>query len=491
MNWIDRVIAPFAPRWALSRAHARSVLALYEVAQPSRLRKTRAADGSANAVLQRSGPYLRTLARSLEENLDIVAGALNKLENNIIGTAIMPEPAVMRMDGTPHKDLNNAIHDLFARWSTKPEITLGHDWGSAQRIMTRSWLRDGEVFAQMISNNDRATFGSDLRFAFEMLEADFCPWESTGTDVYNGIRFNAFGRPREYQIYKRHPGDPNAAGLELKTVSADAMLHLKYAKRLHQARGVSLFAAALGRFDDIKEIDESERVAARVAAAMSGFIKKGTPDQYNAAQNNEVTGQRHMDFAPGMIFDDLMPGEDIGVIGSNRPNNALIPFRDAQLRSVAPSLHMTFSSLAANYNGTYSAQRQELVESWASYAILSGHFVTTICRPIYQRVIQQAIAQGLISMDGADPRTIYDAGWTPPQMPWIDPKKESEANALMEDRGYKSRSQIVRERGKSPWQTLVEIQQDDQDAASLGLKFPRDQQPAAPEQPPENDDGDE
>ena len=43
----------------------------------------------------------------------------------------------------------------------------------------------------------------------------------------------------------------------------------------------------MARFDDIKDIDESERVAARVAAAMAAYIKKGVPDDYSPKTDEE------------------------------------------------------------------------------------------------------------------------------------------------------------------------------------------------------------
>ncbi|MGU0161066.1 phage portal protein [Escherichia coli] len=51
------------------------------------------------------------------------------------------------------------------------------------------------------------------------------------------------------------------------------------------------------------------------------------------------------------------------------PNPNLETFRNGQLRAVAAGSRLSFSSTARNYNGTYSAQRQELVESTDGYLI--------------------------------------------------------------------------------------------------------------------------
>jgi capsid protein len=79
--------------------------------------------------------------------------------------------------------------------------------------------------------------------------------------------------------------------------------------------------------------------------------------------------------------------------------------------------------------------------------------------------------------------TIWDATHAPPPMPWIDPKKEMEANELAEKRLYKSRSRIIRERGENPSQVLQEIKRDQDEAASLGLQREEAMAPAMPVTP--------
>lgn len=472
MNWLTNLIAPIAPGWALARARsAHALKAFHEVAEPNRLRKARSDKGSANAQTQRSAQKLRIMARHMEENLDIATGALDVLVANIVGKGIRPEPQVRRKDGTLATEINDALLKLFEDWRFKPEVTQSHDYFEVQRLAARSWLRDGEMLSQLlIGPVSQLDHGTKVPFSLELLEADYLPFDLNDDTkgIVQGIEINTWRRPRAYWLYKGHPGDSGAT-TETKRVEANRIIHLKFVKRIHQLRGITVFASVLGRLDDIKEIDESERVAARVAAAMAAFIKKGTAEDY-AASDYDSDDKRMMEFAPGMVFDDLRPGEDIGTINPNRPNNALIPFREAQLRSAAAGLGATFSSLAKNYNGTYSAQRQELVEGHAHYATLSSTFVHQFCEPVWWAFIDSAVAANLISLAGIDPESIYDATHATPPMTWIDPVKEITANELAEKRLYKSRSQIIREFGRNPTQTLQEIARDRDEAAALGLQ---------------------
>lgn len=495
MSFITRnIIAPLFPGWALRRMRAEHLVqALYEVAEPSRLRKVREGTRSARQSLERAGVPLRGLARHLEENHDISKGALDTLVAGVVGKGIQPEPQVRLKDGSPATETNKALLRLLEDWARVPEVTWEMDYWTVQRMAARTWLRDGEVLTQLLSGPVVGLdHGTMVPFSLELLEPDYLPYSHNSDEprIINGVELNAWGRPRAYHVAKEHPGDGRSAAINLKRIPAENVLHVKYSTRLHQVRGVSVFASVLARMDDIKEIDESERVAARVAAAMAAFIKKGVPADYEPT-SIDGTGKpelRQLEWVPGMIFDDLLPGEDIGTIASNRPNNALIPFRDSQLRAAAAGIGSSFSSLARNYDGTYSAQRQELVESRLHYEVLASHFIRRFCEPVWRRFVTSAAASGLLPREAnVDPETLGNASHTMPPLPWIDPVKEAEANGMLEDRGYKSRTEIIRERGRRPDEVNQEFLQDQQEREELGLEFGQQAAGPGPAQAPESD----
>ncbi|EES7978256.1 phage portal protein, partial [Escherichia coli] len=118
--------------------------------------------------------------------------------------------------------------------------------------------------------------------------------------------------------------------------------------------------------------------AARIAAALGLYIRKGDGQDYEEPGIKETDREVHI--TPGIIYDDLRKGEDIGMVKSDRPNPNLETFRNGQLRAVAAGSRLSFSSAARNYNGTYSAQRQELVESTDGYLILQDCFIGAVTR---------------------------------------------------------------------------------------------------------------
>lgn len=459
-NVVDRVVSWVSPGAGVKRAQARAILNYYEAAKPDRLRKGRRATGSGNDEVLKAGASLRQIARHLEENYDLALGVLNTLVANVVGpNGIGVEPQPRKADGTIDDELARVILDLWKDWSRAPEVTKQHDWPSTQRLLARSWLRDGEVFSQMISGmSPQLNHGTTVPFSIEMLEADYVPMEMSASApslITQGIELNAWGAPTGYHVHKTPPLESGSliAGRNTKRIPADRMLHIKNVHRIRQLRGVSVFASVLTRFDDLKDYEESERIAAKIAASMAAYIKKGAPELYDPSGTDE--GQRLMKFRPGMVFDDLRPGEDIGMIDTNRPNPNLETYRGGQLKAIAAGAGPTYSSIARSYDGTYSAQRQELVEGYAIYATLANEFIGRIVRPIYEQFIATAIASGKLAIpQGVKLGTLDDATYMPPAMPWIDPKKEAEAWGMLEDRAYASGPEIIRKRGGNPIDVL-------------------------------------
>ncbi len=475
---VERIIRAISPKWAFRREQYRRALSAYEAAKPSRLRKHGADNSSGDAVVGRAGPALRGYARQLEQNHDLARGVLSVLVNNVVGPhGISIESQPRNKDGDIHEDFASALQEARKDWILRPEVTWEHDYAAAERLACRTWLRDGELLVQeLIGMVPRLNHGTRVPFSIELIEADLLPfdYDDERKGITQGVERNGWGRPLAYHIYRQHPGDDRIFfKLATKRVPADRMLHPKMVDRIRQARGVSVFAAVMRRLEDIKDYEESERVAARVAAALTAYIKKGMPEDYTAPDSGKK--DRSFSMKPGMVFDGLLPGEEVGTIQSNRPSGLLEPFRDGQLRAVASGTGANYSSMSKNYNGTYSAQRQELVEGWGNYQALTSLFVSQFSRPIYRRFVDAAIASGVVRLPrDIDPLTIYDADFRGPAMPWIDPDKESKANERLERAGYKSAQQIIRDRGGNPSDTMRQIKRWRDEADRNALIFTTD-----------------
>lgn len=485
MQFIDRLIAHVDPLRAVRRAQARQVLAYYEAAKPDTQRKFHRDVRGPNQLADQAAVPLRTQMRHLERNHDLVVGALNALVNNTVGpTGIGIEFQPRRADGSIHAPYATALTEAWRDWQNRPEVTHQHSWSAAQRVLARSWFRDGEVFVQRLGGVvPLLDHGTRVPYSLELLEADFVPldYNDVARNIRQGIQRNAWGRPTAYWVYKTHPGEgvvlPTAR--DLKPVSADSMLHLAERGRIGQYRGITRFASVIQRMGDIKDYEESERIAAKIAAMLTAYVKRQAPDgEGYMPEIDPKTGQpipRDINLQPGTIIDTLAVGEEIGLIDSKRPNPNLITFRNGQLRAFAAGVSASYSSISRNYDGTYSAQRQEMVEQWVHYAAMTDDFVGQIVRPVVADFVTAADLSRVVPRPrDVVAHTADDVLFVAPSMPWIDPAKEALAWLALVKAGFASEVEVIRRRGQSPDALLQQVAEWRRKCADLGLKFDSD-----------------
>jgi len=479
---VDRALLQIAPGWAASRAQSR-VRALayrqaYEAAEVTHLRRHSREMGSGNAIVSMTGTALRNQARHLDRNHDIISGGLSTLVQNIIGPSginIVPTPRDAA--GNVVESVVDQIMPLYQAWAKRPEVTWMHDWPSVQRLLARTWLRDGEAFAQELRGFvPYLEHGSDVPFSLELLEPDLVPLDLNDRvrGILQGVERNAWGRAVAFHVYKQHPGDADVFVPETKRVSADLIRHVRTIDRIGQVRGISILASTFTRIEDLKDYEESERIAAKIAASMAAVIIKGDPTLYDADKFG-AEAQRKMRFQPGMVFDDLRPGESVQSIDSKRPNPNLEPYRNGQLRAIAAPMRISFSSLAKNYNGTYSAQRQELVEQYGAYGVLAYEFVSQMVRPVYERLVAMAAVSGELALpQGVTLAGAAGADYLPPPMPWINPVHEVEGLKGQVRAGFRTLASVQGERGGRMYDVLEQRALEMRWSDELGLVLDTD-----------------
>ena len=482
---IDKAVSWFSPESGLRRMQARKIMSYYEAAKPDRTRKFRRDQGGPNIQTQQGAVAIRTQARHLEQNHDIARGILRTIVDNVVGPkGVGIEPQPRRADGAIHKEYAADLLEAYRDWQRHPEVTGRFRWSKAQRIVCRTWIRDGEAFAQQLVGPVAALdHGTRVPYSLELFEPDMVPYtlRDDSRGIRQGIELNAWGKPRAYWVHKNHPTDGIvlASSTDLKRIPADKVLHIANSDRIGQIRGVSEFASVITRLEDIKDYEESERVAAKIAAMLTAYVKRGNPehlDPDSLPRDEEGNIQpRELGLEPGTIIDTLEIGEEIGMIDSKRPNPNLVTFRQGQLKALAGGVGATYSSIAKDYNGTFSAQRQELIEQWVHYAILTDEFVGNFVAPAWETFVRAAALSGVVPIPAdVAPGTEDDAMYVGQQLPWIDPLKEANAWVKLVQAGFASEVEVMRKRGVNPADVLNQIERFRKEAADKGVKFNSD-----------------
>lgn len=470
--------------FALKQTSAGFRQRFYEAVQPTNYRPPRGSQASGDALMQQAGDRLRNQSRYLEENHDLMVAVYDDLINNVIGTGAYIQPMVKLRNGQLADETNRELAEAYEVWSEYPEASGEHGWSAAQRLAGRYYFRDGELFYNMIGK-ETFRYRTPVPFVLELIEPDYIPFwlidESKG--ITHGIERNQYGAATAYHVLEQHPGDnvyyPGPQVGKTRRVSALRMRQIKFTRRLTQARGVPIAHSVTTRLRDLKDYEESERIAAKVAASIALAIEK------DAAMEGVVQaqGKRLLELEPGAIF-DLNPGESVETVGQTRPNEKLIDFRNAMLRAVAGGTGTRFSSIARDYSGTYSSQRQELVEGAVGYRASFAYLRDKFYKPIWRRFVEQAVFSGAVVVQpGTDMRTITRAEFRPPALPWIDPAKEASAWKILREARLESAAEIARMRGRDPQRIAEELAQEREEGIF-------DQAPAPTPAPVEDQDED-
>ena len=485
-----------AARYLVNRSiykKAAEATRLYEAASSSQYRPNITNTGSADQSMNQAGTKLRQLARYLEENHDLVVAVFDDLVNNTIGDGVRVAPMVRLQGGELARETNKRISELWDQWGQSPDTTGELGLENLERLVARSYFRDGEVFTQLVTSR-RFNYQTPVPFALETLEADYVPFDlhDPKRNLLHGIEANQWGAPSVYHVLKDHPGDPLSyyQGREdTKRVQASRMLHPKFARRLRQRRGVPIVHAVINRLRDVNDYEQSERIAAKVASDLTWFVERTS--EYNGPVDVNTANNRTLQLSAGAGF-ALLPGEKVGTIKSDRPNTGLVDFRNAMLRAVAGGVGGRYSSIARDYGGSYSSQRQELVEGVIGYRAHFAYLVRRFYRPVYQAFIEQAFFSGALQLEpGVDMTTLRRVDFRAPAIPWIDPKKEMDAYTGLIDNNLESHSEIIRQRGRDPdkvREELLEEQADGVFASTVETAPPAEDADVDPDEEQDDDE---
>ncbi len=474
MRWIDQGIAQISPVWALKRAKARRELARYDGATPSEQhlwRNNLRSRGDPNTALFGAKQTLVEKARKLDQDHDLVTSLLSNLVDGAIGpTGITIMPMPRTREGDLFRDLADEIKAYLMQFESAPEMSGQYDMAALDRLAFRSTMRDGECFVQQYQRRAPTNL---IPYALKAYESDYCPSDIdvNPDDFYMGVRRNQFARPLQYKFYREHPGSINASH-EFIIINAGNIFHLKYATRLDQIRGVTILAPILNRAAGIKRLEEAEDTAAQLGASIGGYIKRGTADMYE--EPSEADSLQY-EMQPGIFYDNLPVGAEIEMLNPSRPNPNLVDYRNNQLRAMCTGAMASYSAVSRNYDGSYSAMRQERLDQHRIYKGLTHLHVQMFTRKWVRGLVATLIENDMLeTLRGAgirelDMRTVYDAEYLGPPMEWIDPENQANTTIKMIRARIRSRASFQREMGLDPEMMRDEIAKERERDQAVGI----------------------
>ena len=433
-------------RYRVGRESLRSYVAA-EITGPNQNWRPR--NRSADAEIKRGHKLITARARDLVRNNSYVAGAIEKICNNVVRRGIRPQ-AQFRVKGQPDRPRNRLIEAHFERWSRYADVSGHNSFAALQRLILRHIWVDGEILLHRVWDNSLKGI-APLRL--EVIESDHLDARidgalSNGNIGRRGVEVDpATNRPVFFHVLDQHPGDDYRLGGQAATsrIPAADIIHVYDKRRASQTRGVSWLAAILMESYDLSEYKAYERIGARLAAAFGIFVKTSYPDGGMGAgigvpakqfgPDGELLPSADIEMPdyiePGRI--QKMPyGSEIQVASHNRPGTQYEPFVTDSVRGMSTGSGMSYEAFSNDYTAaSYSSARSASLEERLSY---QGQqlFLNEKCNArVWAWFLEAAYLAGLLPSSAdyaADPLVWHEAVvWQNPGWTWVDPLKDSKA----------------------------------------------------------------
>ena len=440
---------------------------------------------SADAEIKTSLRRLRDRSRQMVRDNPYARQAKRAVQMNVIGHGIQLQSQVMKLRGKKREDaINEAIETKWAGWCVKDSCDVAgkNSLHQMELLIAGALPESGEVFLRIV----RRRFGkSRIPLALQVIEADLLDEEYTGNAAQArgewrmGVEVDEWGRPLNYAFFTRHPGDTNLTSRREPNrkhtiIPASDIIHLFIPERPGQTRGVPWFAPVMDDAHQMQGYEEAAVIRARGAASLMGFIS--SPE--GELEGDEVEDeQRLTDFEPGQ-FRYLNPGEKIEIPQLSAPDSQYEMFVRQKTRRFAAGLGVSYETISRDFSQTnYSSSRLSLLEDREHWKMIQNYLVENFHQRVFAEWLSAAVLSGELNLPDYELRPDrYEAAakWQPRGWSWVDPLKEANAYALMEDRGYMTKAQICGLLGSDMEENLKELAFEKQMALDLGLTTAND-----------------
>jgi lambda family phage portal protein len=422
---IDRAIGVFAPYWAANRMAARASLSQmeaftgqgqggYDAGKINRL--TRNSQGNSfneNAIPRMQIDRLRWASWNLYRNNPHARKIVRTIQSKV--SVLHPQSQAKNDDGTPNVEFRAAAQQLLADWCKccdyrgKPGFG-GQSLDSLAKTALASVILGGECLFRLrpVTVDEQEEYGLPVPLQLQLISADRLSEtiDKIGTvGCFAGIETDSEGRRTAYHLVPALIGLiaplAGAIGMETVRVPADEICHLYISEDIDQLRGVPWMAAALSQVRDAGDYQFNELKASALASCVTLGVRRPTgATQFGLAADDggdlsDTDGNKLTAMQPGMIVDLGTDGALEG-FNPNRPSTSAEAFIQHILRSVAAALPgVKASTLTGDYRGSsFSSERSADNDCWPELEDVQDWWGESFYQPIYEAVIEAAIASG-------------------------------------------------------------------------------------------------
>lgn len=464
---LDDFIAVFSPERALRRRSFRDAYFAYDAASPTRKDLPFGTDGRAEDINSKSRNTLRARARNLERNSDVMGGMLYALENNVVGSHINMQAT------SKDEDFNKRIEELFHDWEhcENCDVTGQQNLTELTKLVLRRIKVDGGILATYVYDDSKYGMKIQMREVDELVNTSE-PKLANGNVIANGIEMTPYGKPVSYFL-NRYDANGMSPDLTPEQIKAEFVDFLWRKDRPSQYREIPPMARSITRIADIDDYTNAVAFQQKTNACTSAFIET---DNYNTTPGriaNTNSGEHLKELRAGSII-HLKPGEKMKQFIPGGQATEMENFVITELRMISASHGLSLESATRNVERVnYSSARQNMLADQLTYKEWQQFLIEHFLRRLYKRFVKQCWLLGLLKGTGFNPDDddFYRVKWLTEGLPWIDPKKEADANTIQLGNGGLSFQKYCADNGVDWRERLEEMAEVQKYAEQLGVKL--------------------
>jgi lambda family phage portal protein len=469
---------------------AMAALATYKAADKGRENKDwRASAASADAAYIPDAPTIMARCRAVVRDSWQGRAIVKAFTRNVVQNGILPVPQPRGADGAIDATLAKQMLGQFFAWANDPQscdVCGEQTFWQMQSLAESERVTVGEAFfiwSYSPATDARAPLGLRLQqFESEQLDQNLQSYKAgdTTNEVRGGVEVDAFGKAVAYHVYDRNPNDYLLGSTSSTRIAASRVLRYKRKDRVGLTRGVSDMASVLQMIRNCWRVDNAAMWRMIMESCIGIIIKQENPGGTGAFSTMPRAAGDTGTTASGMSTVDLVPGmvartgvnESIESFIPQSPGNQFEPFMQSQHRGIAAGAGIGYGQFTMDFTkGTYSGQRQEMLETRREFEPLQELLAHSIMLPLWRLFVSLSVAEGRIDIPDfeSDHRRYTECDYIAPPMPWIDPEKEVSAAEKAINLKVMDRGELALMRGVRLEDVWDRIEQQTKDAESRGI----------------------
>ncbi|EKC7513649.1 phage portal protein [Salmonella enterica subsp. enterica] len=418
--------------------------------------------GSINSAIKGSAQRLYNQGRTLALNTSIGARYAQHVVDQVVGTGLSPKTFIMK-GGKLDTETNTMLENAFWRWagSQKRFSRNGKlNFLELLKMCEKERVMGGEAFVVLHDE------GRDLQVS--VLGADKCDWTDcrkldNGNTVYQGIEYDSETiRPVAYW-FRRYDLFTQTFTGEKYRVDAEKVLHYYIPATAEALRGVTDFLPVIKDIAHADAFRETAIIQKRIAASSMGFIERpkaeGNDFDTGEDEDNYQPPSVVTDFEPGTI-QELEAGATIKSIQATQGGDDFDKFNEAMLTAISMGLSSYKTALTGDTSSVnYSAARFGALMERNRFKGNQDRLIDIVVMPLFEAFLNHAVLHSRVNirMTQID-NIILNTTVIRPKYESVDPIKDINAEVTLIEKGLKSRSAVIMERGEDPVQVFKEIE---------------------------------